>query len=138
MFASTSDPALPAPFPSLPSRNKGYTPLFLTPDRTWDSISMDYMSGLPSTKNGNDCVFVVVDRFSKMKVLTPCKKSITFEATSKLFFTHVWDNFELPHTIISDRDSRLLITFWSSLCSMMDIKLTKSTDFHPQFDGKKR
>jgi hypothetical protein len=36
-----------------------YTPL-PTPDRPWQSISMDYMSGLPSTKHGNDCVFMVV------------------------------------------------------------------------------
>jgi hypothetical protein len=47
---------------------------------------MDYMSGLTSTKQGNDCVFVVVDRFSKMGILTACKKSITREATAKIFF----------------------------------------------------
>jgi hypothetical protein len=47
---------------------------------------MDYMSGLPSTKWGNDCVFVVVDLFSKMAILVACKKSITAEATAKLFF----------------------------------------------------
>jgi hypothetical protein len=62
-----------------------YTPL-PTPDRPWESISMDYMSGLPSTKRGNDCVFVVVDRFSKMAILVACKKSITAEVTAKLFF----------------------------------------------------
>jgi hypothetical protein len=97
---------------------------------------MDYMSGLPSTKHGNDCVFMVIDRFSKMEVLAPCKKSITVEATTKLFFEHVWVHFGLPQTIISDRDSRFLSTFWSSLWSMMDTKLTKSTSFHPQTDGK--
>jgi hypothetical protein len=37
-----------------------YTPL-PTPDNPWESISIDYMSGVPSTKKGNDCVFVVVD-----------------------------------------------------------------------------
>jgi hypothetical protein len=47
---------------------------------------MDYMSGLPSTKRGNDYVFVVVDRFSKMAILVACKKSSTTEAMSKLFF----------------------------------------------------
>jgi hypothetical protein len=47
---------------------------------------MDYMSGLPSTKRGNDCVFVVVDHFSKMEILATCKKSITMEATAKIFF----------------------------------------------------
>jgi hypothetical protein len=104
--------------------------------RPWESISMDYMSGLPSTKHGNDCVFMVIDRFSKMVVLAPCKKSITVEATAKLFFEHVWVHFGLPWTIISDRDSRFLSTFWSSLWSMMDTKLTKSTSFHPQTDGK--
>jgi hypothetical protein len=62
-----------------------YTPL-PTPDRPWESISMDYMSGLSSTKQGNDYVFVVVDHFSKMVILVSCKKNITVEATAKLFF----------------------------------------------------
>jgi hypothetical protein len=57
-----------------------------TPDIPWESISMDYILGLPSTKQGNDCVFVVVDHFSKMAILATCKKSITTEATAKLFF----------------------------------------------------
>jgi hypothetical protein len=47
---------------------------------------MDYMSGLLSTKWGNDCVFVVVNRFSKMAILVACKKSIIAEATAELFF----------------------------------------------------
>jgi hypothetical protein len=51
-----------------------YTPL-PTPDRPWESISMDYMSGLPSTKWGNDCVFVVVDRFSKMRLWPPARRA---------------------------------------------------------------
>jgi hypothetical protein len=47
---------------------------------------MDYISGLPSTKRGNGCVFVVVDHFSKMAVLASCKKNITTKSTTKLFF----------------------------------------------------
>jgi hypothetical protein len=47
---------------------------------------MDYMSGLPSTNWRNDCVFVVVDRFYKMAILVAYKKSITTEATAKIFF----------------------------------------------------
>jgi hypothetical protein len=62
-----------------------YTPL-PTLDRPWESISMDYMLGLPSTKWGNDCVFVVVDHFSKMTILVACKKNITIEATAEIFF----------------------------------------------------
>ena len=102
-----------------------------TPDRPWESISMEYISGLPSTKRGNDCVFLVVDRFSKMVILVACKKNITAEATPKLFFERVWVHFFIPQTIISDRDSRFLNTFWSSLWSLLDTKLTKSTTFYP-------
>jgi hypothetical protein len=72
---------------------------------------MDYMSSLPLTKQGNDYVFVVVDRFSKMAILTSCKKNITVEATAKLFFKHEWVHFGILHTIISDWDNMFLRTF---------------------------
>ena len=97
---------------------------------------MDYMSVLPPTKWGNDCVFVVVDLFSKMVILVAYKKRITTKATSKIFFECVWVHFGIPQTIVSDRDSRFLSTFWSSLWSLLDTKLTKSTTFHPQTDGQ--
>jgi hypothetical protein len=97
---------------------------------------MDYMSCLSSTKWGNDCVFVVVDHFSKMEILVACKKSITTEATAKIFFERVWVNFGIPQTIVSDQDSRFLSTFWSSLWSLLDTKLTKSMTFHPYTDGQ--
>ena len=72
-----------------------YTPL-PTANGSWESISMDYMLGIPSTKHGNGYVFVAVDRFSKMSILIACKKGISVEATIKLFFEHVWVHFGLP------------------------------------------
>ena len=103
-----------------------------------ESIFMDYMSGLPSIKHGNDCLFVFVDRFSKMVILIACKKNISAEATTKLFFKHVWVHFGFPQTIISDQDSQFLTTFWSIIWSLVDTKLTKLTDFHPKLMGKQR
>jgi hypothetical protein len=79
---------------------------------------------------------VVVDLFSKMAILVACKKSITAEATTKLFFERVWVHFGIPQTIVSDQESRFLNTFWSSLWSLLDTKLTKSMAFHPQTDGQ--
>ena len=75
---------------------------------------MDYMFGLPSTKHGNDCAFVVVDRFSKMAILTACKKNIVDEATTKLFLDHVWVHFGLPQTIISNWDIGSSVHFGSA------------------------
>jgi hypothetical protein len=60
--------------------------LLPTPDKPWESISMDYMLGLPSTKQGNYCVFGVVDHFSKMAIMVAWKKNIIEKATTNLFF----------------------------------------------------
>jgi hypothetical protein len=65
-----------------------------------------------------------------------CKKNITTKATAKLFFERVWVHFGIPQSIISDWDNKFLSTFWCSLWSMLDTKLTKSTTFHQQTDGQ--
>jgi hypothetical protein len=112
-----------------------YTP-FPTPSRPWESISMNYMLGLPYTKHENDSNFMVVDKLLKMAIMAAYKNNITAEATAKLFFERVWVHFGIPQSIISDQDNRFLSTFWSSLWSMPDTNLTKSTTFHPQTDGQ--
>jgi hypothetical protein len=55
---------------------------------------------------------------------------------AQMFFQNVWVHFGLPKSIISDRDSRFVGSFWSSLWALMDTKLKKSTAFHPQTDGQ--
>jgi hypothetical protein len=78
-----------------------YTPL-PTPEKPWESISMDYKFDLSSTKQGNDCVFVVVDWFSKMAILTAYKKNIIATDTVQIFFERLWVHFGIPQTSISD------------------------------------
>jgi hypothetical protein len=97
---------------------------------------MDYMSGLPSTKKGNEFVFGFVDFFSNMVIMVAYKKSITANTTAKIFFERVWVHFGIPQTIVLDWDSPFLNTFRLSLWSLLDTKPTKSTAFHPQTDGQ--
>lgn len=109
-----------------------HTPL-PTPIQPWESISVDYMLGLPSTKHFNAYVFFVVDRFSRMAIMAACRKNIVVEATTKLFFERVWVHFGIPNSITSNWDSRFVSTFLSSLLLMLDTKLSKA--FHPQTYG---
>ena len=88
------------------------------------------------SKRNHDYLYVVVDRFSKMCIFMSCNKQVTTEQTTKLFFQNVWVHFGFPKSIISDRDSRFVGSFWSSLWALMDTKLKKSTSFHLQTDGQ--
>ena len=108
-----------------------YTPLPL-PSRPWKSVSMDIIGGLPMSRKGHDYLYVIVHRFREMCILRLCNKKATTKVTTYLFFQHVWVNFGLPNSIISDQDSLFLRKLWSSLWEIMDTKLNKSTTLYPQ------
>ena len=112
-----------------------YTPLSV-PSHPWESISVDFVGGLPMSRKGHDYLYVVVDRFNKMCILMPCVKQVTTENIAHMFFQNVWVHFGFPTSIISNRDSRFLGGFWSTLWGLMDKNLKKSIAFHPQTDGQ--
>ena len=59
------------------------------PDKPWHSISIDFMSSLPTTKHGHEIVYVVVDIFSKMAILVAYIKAISVEEFAKKNYEHV-------------------------------------------------
>ena len=84
-----------------------YHPLPL-PTPHWECISMDFIGELPMTKKGHDYLFIIMDIFSEICVLIPCKMTIIAQDTIKLLFSHIWVHFELPTSIVSNRDSTCL------------------------------
>nr|CAN77324.1 hypothetical protein VITISV_012650 [Vitis vinifera] len=58
-------------------------------EHPWDSITMDFIIGLPKSED-NDSIIVVVDRFSKYATFIATLTDCTAERTTRLFPNHVY------------------------------------------------
>lgn len=99
-------------------------------------MSMDFITGLPTTSKGHDAILVFVDRLSKMAHFAPCHKDTSASDTAKLFIDHVYKLHGLPFDIVSDRDGRFTSDFWRELTRLLGTKLLMSSSFHPETDGQ--
>jgi hypothetical protein len=50
---------------------------------------MDFVGGLPTTINGHDYLFMVVDKLNKMCIVMPCKNTFKGQDATNMFFEQV-------------------------------------------------
>ncbi|GJP86047.1 hypothetical protein CLOP_g16111 [Closterium sp. NIES-67] len=96
-----------------------------TPERLWQHVTMDYITGLLADPNRNDAILVVVDRLTKMVHF------IAYQQTAQLFIANVIRLHGLPTAIISDRDPNFTSNFWRHLWNQLGTKL----QFSFAYDG---
>jgi RNase H-like domain found in reverse transcriptase/Integrase zinc binding domain/Reverse transcriptase (RNA-dependent DNA polymerase)/Integrase core domain/Chromo (CHRromatin Organisation MOdifier) domain/gag-polyprotein putative aspartyl protease len=106
------------------------------PNQKWESISMDFITGLPPAKSGNDAIWTVVDKLSKRVHFIPIKSTITAVQCAEVFKDNIFKLHGMPRVVLSDRDSKFTSAFWKQFCTIMGIKQVLSTPFHPQTDGQ--
>ncbi|KAL2247933.1 UNVERIFIED_CONTAM: Transposon Tf2-11 polyprotein [Sesamum indicum] len=100
------------------------------PKRPWESVSMDYISGLPKVENLGS-IIVVVDHFSEYATFIAAPKHVTAEGTAHLFFKQIVKYWGLPKDIISDRDSRFTGVFRTELFKLLGSTRSMSSSYHP-------
>lgn len=106
------------------------------PKQPWQSIGMDFSTGLPVSAQGNDTILTFIDRLTKQAHFVPTRATIDAEGTVDLYLQHVFRLHGLSESIVSDRDPRFTSEFYQRVFDRLGVKLKMSTANHPQSDGQ--
>src|SRR6266436_344710 len=90
---------------------------------------------LPDSK-GYNAALMVVDRLSKQIHAIPTVTSLDSAGVAWLFLEHAWRHHGLPEEVISDQGPTFISNFSHNLATLLGVKLTPSTSYHPQTDGQ--
>ena len=106
------------------------------PATPWESISMDFITGLPATAAGYDAILTFVDRFTKQSHFIPTTTTCSAVDAASLFIREIYRHHGLPTSIVSDRDARFTSRFWQTVFTHLGTDLKMSTAYHPETDGQ--
>jgi hypothetical protein len=73
------------------------------PEWKWEEISMDFIVGLPRTRDGYDSIWVIVDRLTKVAHFIPVKTTYSGAQLAELYMSRIVCLHEVPKKIVSDR-----------------------------------
>ena len=97
---------------------------------------MDFIVGLPCTRDGYDSIWVIVDRLTKVAHFIPMKTTYSGAQLAELYMSRIVFLHGVPKKIVSDRGTQFISRFWKRLHESMDTKLNFSSAYHPQTDGQ--
>jgi hypothetical protein len=106
------------------------------PEKKWEVITMDFITGLPRTNKKHDSIMVVVEKLTKATHCVPVKTTHTMTNIAEIFMKEIARLHGIPRTIISDRDKKFTSNFWRVLFKGFGTNLNFSISYHPQTDGK--
>jgi len=100
------------------------------PERSWQHISVDFITKLPMSK-GHDLILVVCDRFLKMSHFVVTIEKTTVEGLVRLFRDNVWKLHGLLESVISDKGPQFAVGLTKELNKMLGIETKLSMAYHP-------
>jgi hypothetical protein len=105
------------------------------PSQPWESIAMDFIGPLPPSANGDNFLWVVIDRLTSLVHLVPISTSTDAAELARRYICEIVRLHGIAKSIVSDRDPRFTSKFWTEVNRILGTQLLMSTAFHPQTDG---
>jgi hypothetical protein len=72
---------------------------------------MDFIVGLPRTLKGNDSIWVIVNRLTKVAHFLPVKANYSVSRLVELYVDHILKLHGAPRSIVSDRGPQFTAKF---------------------------
>ncbi|GJT40041.1 putative reverse transcriptase domain-containing protein [Tanacetum coccineum] len=85
------------------------------PEWKWERIAMDFVTKLPRTSSGHDTIWVIMDRLTKSAHFLPMREDYKMDRLARLYLNEIVARHGVPILIISDRDSRFMSSYHSSV-----------------------
>jgi hypothetical protein len=102
----------------------------------WETISLEFITGLPKTPKQNDSIMVVIDKLSNYAHFILVKSTFNAINIAKIFMKFFFRLHGIPKMVISDRDVKFASAFWKELFVGLNTNLNFSTSYHPKMDGQ--
>jgi len=106
------------------------------PEWKWETISIDFITGLPKTKKLHESITMVVDKLRKSGHFIHVQSTYKAVQIANIFMQNAFKLHGLPKMIISDRDVKFTSAFWKALYEGLGTQLHFSITYHPQTDGQ--
>jgi hypothetical protein len=103
------------------------------PVRRFSHLHVDLVGPLPRS-SGFSYLFTIIDRTTRWPEAVPLATTTAADCAAALLQGWV-QRFGVPDTITSDRGPQFTSALWASLCSLLSIKHTQTTAYHPQSNG---
>ncbi len=94
-----------------------------------------FITDLPDS-DGNTCILVIVDRFSKSCRLLSIRGLPTAMITAKLLFNSILRYFGIPEDIVSDWGPQLVSRVWKGFFNLLGVTMSLSSRNHPLTNGQ--
>ncbi|SCV68078.1 BQ2448_199 [Microbotryum intermedium] len=105
------------------------------PNEPMKEVALDFVGPLPKSQ-GFDMLLTITDCLSGYTRLLPSRAANTAKDVAERFHEG-WHRFFGPPTrLVSDRDKLFTSHFWRAYHNLMGTRLSMSTSFHPETDGR--